>query len=373
MPKTITVGVDIRDLHTAKTGTKTYLQELCKEFRKLEVPGVKFKFIDSTIPVYNGKNKILNLIGHFRYLVWKQLILPVKALLGGCDVVFCTDTVVPLMKLGFKTIPVFHDAFFFETPENYGKVWLWLYLTTALPAAMRSPFVVTPSAYAKKQINQHTNIPLNKLVVIAEGPKEINTITESSEILNQFNLMSGKYLLHVGSMFKRKNLPALIRAFSKIKADGKFDLKLVLAGSLSPASVESDHTEIVNAIDRYKLSDDVILTGYLPDRAVSQLYQSALVYVFPSINEGFGIPVLEAFQYNLPVIAADNTSLPEVGGNAIITFDPFDTDDIYLKIKTVLNDPELRSRLIAKGNERLNLFSWKKAALELVELFRKAV
>jgi glycosyltransferase involved in cell wall biosynthesis len=375
MPKPLIIGVDIRDLQKAKTGTKTYLEELCKEFKKLDNNEQHFHFIDSNIPVYTGKNKLLTLLEHLRYQLWKQLILPLKALFNGCDIVFCTDNVVPLIHLGYKTIPVFHDAFFFENPEHYGKLWLWLYKLTAVPAAKSSPFVITPSEYAKKRINYFTHIANEKLVVIYEGPKDLSNSDNINDVnpLNKFSLLQGNYILHVGTIFKRKNIPALIQAFSIIKDTNYPDLKLVLAGSASPANVESDHAQILLAIEKNNLQEDVIFTDYLPDKALAQLYNNALMYVFPSLNEGFGIPVLEAFQHNLPVLVANTTSLPEVGGDAALPFDPFDIDDISIKIKSVLDNPELRESMIIKGRERLKQFSWEKAALELVDVFRKAV
>jgi len=375
MPKPLTIGVDIRDLQIAKTGTKTYLEEICKEFKKLHNEELHFHFIDSNIPVYTGKNKLLTLVEHLRYQLWKQLILPFKAFFKGCDIIFCTDNVVPLIHLGYKTIPVFHDAFFFENPEHYGRLWLLLYKVTAIPAAKRSPFIITPSIYAKKQINHFTHIANEKLVVIYEGPKELcsDDDTNNDTLLNKFSLLPKNYIMHAGSMFKRKNIPALIQAFSKVKDTGYPDLKLVLAGSTSPASVESDHAHIVATVENNNLQRDVIFTGYLPDKALAQLYKNALVYVFPSLNEGFGIPVLEAFQYNLPVLVANTTSLPEVGGDAVLQFDPYNIDDIFSKLKTVLDDPSLMENMAFKGKERLKQFSWRKTALELVDAFRKAV
>jgi glycosyltransferase involved in cell wall biosynthesis len=117
----------------------------------------------------------------------------------------------------------------------------------------------------------------------------------------------------------------------------------------------------------------VVLTGYLRDEELSHLYKNALMYIFPSINEGFGIPILEAFKHDLPVLVANNTCLPEVGGNAVLKFNPFDTDDITLKIKMVLDNIDLRKDMINKGQERLKDFSWQKTAVKLVEVFKKAV
>ena len=376
MPKPLTIAVDVRDLRVAKTGTRTYLQELCNEFKKIDSDDLHFHFIDTSIPVYSGNNKFLKLIEHARYQLWKQLILPIKAFFKGCDIVFCTDNFVPLIHLGYKTIPVFHDAFFFETPENYGKLWLWLYKKTAIPAARRSPFVITPSAWAKKQINHYTRIANDKLAVVYEGPKTLgNDIdsTDAEQLLQSLLFKPKSYILHVGSMFKRKNIPALIYAFNEVKKSGYPELKLILAGPTPSTQIDSDYKLIAKAIVETKLQSEVVLTGYLPDAALAQLYTNALMYVFPSINEGFGIPVLEAFSHNLPVLVANNTCLPEIGGDAVLQFDPYDTTDISAKIKQVLDDDDLRKDLVDKGAKRLSLFSWHNTALQLVEVFKKAV
>jgi len=375
MPKPLTIGIDVRDLRIAKTGTKTYLEELCREFKKLNSNSLHFYFLDTAIPVYTGDKRIFKLLEHLRYQVWKQLVLPFKAFNKNCDIVFCTDNFAPLIHLGYKTIPVFHDAFFFETPENYGKLWLWLYKKTALPAARRSPFIITPTDYAKKQIHHFTNIPDNKLVVVYEGPKALErneTIGDSGQLLKSFSITNGNYILHVGSMYKRKNIPALIYAFDKLKKNGYPELKLVLAGPFNSAKVDNGHQLILDAIKSTHLEDQTVLTGYLPDYELAQLYKNALMYVFPSINEGFGIPVLEAFKYDLPVLVANNTCLPEVGGDAVLQFDPFDINDIAEKIQTVLDNPDLQQEMVIKGRERLKNFSWHQTAVELIGVFKTA-
>jgi glycosyltransferase involved in cell wall biosynthesis len=374
MAKPLIIGVDVRDLRVAQTGTKTYLEELCAQFKLMESDKLKFHFFDVSIPVYTGKQKLLKWIEHLRYQLWKQLILPLKTWAKGCQVLFCTDNFVPIMHLGYKTIPVFHDAFFFENPEHYGKLWLWLYHQTAIPAGKRSAYIVVPTEYSKKQINRYTQIPLQQLVVIPEGPKSLDKIStdDSSPLLDRFKLTSGKYLLHVGAMYKRKNIPALVYAFQQIKAAHP-NLKLVLAGSPPSKDLGNDLELIQNAIAETRLQDNVVFTGYLGDRELAGIYQNALLYVFPSVNEGFGIPILEAFKYDLPVLVANNTCLPEVGGDAVGTFDPLDVEDMTVQINKVLNDAQLRVQMIAKGRKRLQLFSWKNAAEQLVELFRRSV
>ncbi|MDN3547622.1 glycosyltransferase family 4 protein [Mucilaginibacter aquaedulcis] len=375
MAKPLTIAVDIRDLRLAKTGTRTYLEEVYKAFKKMESDELRFHFLDTFLPVYTGTNKWLKLIEHARYQLWKQLFLPLKAWTKSCGIVFCTDNFVPLIHLGYQTIPVFHDAFFFESPGDYGKLWLWLYKKTAVPAARRSPFVITPTAYARQRINHFTHIPNERLKVVYEGPKtlpENQNQTNEVQLLTSLMVKPGNYVLHVGSMFKRKNIPALVEAFGKIKKQGHPNLKLVLAGPKPTVKTDNDYQLILNTIKQADVEQDVVFTGYLSNEALGTLYKNALMYVFPSINEGFGIPILEAFHNDLPVIVADNTCLPEVGGNAVLTFNPFLQDDLFKKMQLLLNDSELRKTMINKGQQRLESFSWQKTATELVDIFRAA-
>jgi glycosyltransferase involved in cell wall biosynthesis len=146
-----------------------------------------------------------------------------------------------------------------------------------------------------------------------------------------------------------------------------------LAGPVPANKIDSDEQLINDTIKKTDLFGDVIITGYLTDDDLNLFYENALAYVFPSINEGFGIPILEAFKHNLPALVANNTCLPEVGGDAILQFNPFDVDDIASKIKMVLEDTVLREDMINKGQERLKYFSWQNTAMGLIKVFKGAI
>ena len=129
----------------------------------------------------------------------------------------------------------------------------------------------------------------------------------------------------------------------------------------------------MNLISDLQLQNDVILTGYLTEGALKLVYQNAFAYVFPSYNEGFGIPTLEAFQFDVPVLVANNSCLPEVGGDAVLTFDPYNQNDLIDSMELICTQPILRATLIEKGRERLKMFTWKNTANELVEVFKKTI
>ena len=369
----IKVAVDVRDLQISASGARSYLESVIIEFKK-EHPGFAFYFLDATTKAYTGNHFLLKLKEQLSYFLWKQFVLPYQAKQLGCRVLFCSDFMVPYFSLGIKTIPVFHDAFFWEYPEHYNKYWLLFFRNLGLAAAKKSAFVVAPTQYASNQLAKYTGINPNKIQVIGEAPKTIATLisqNETTAIVKQ--ILNLDYILHVGTLEKRKNLVALIQAFKIVRENGFPNLKLVLVGKASNKITLDDSSAIKDTIKEQQLTNELILTDYLCDAEVQQLYHKAKLYVFPSINEGFGIPVLEAFKYQVPVVIANNTCLPEVAGQGAKSFNPFSVKDMANAISTLLKDEALRQTYIEKGNAQLQNFSWDKTAGALMQLFKKAV
>lgn len=372
--KKIIVGIDISDLKYATTGQKTFLEELRAQFNTLNDPRFRFVYFSTPFNNFKGRNIFTLLIQNLQIQIWKQVLLPMKANFSKCDIVFCTDYFVPFFHLGFKSVQVFHDAFFFENPEHYNKYWRYLHKYLAMPAARKSSFIITPTYYATQTVHQYTGIPLNKLVRIYEAPKTWDTaITESlaSEKINSF--LHTRYIFNVGVIEKRKNLSTLIKAFKILVDQGLAHTKLVLAGR-GTGRKESDDTEaIISLINNLGLENRVILTGYLSESDLELVYKNAALYVFPSVNEGFGIPVLEAFKARVPVLVANNSCLLEVGGDGVIGFDPYDELALANLMHHLLSNEIACKKLIQNGQERLTHFSWKNTANELLCVFEKTV
>lgn len=367
----IKVAVDVRDLKVAASGARSYLESLIIEFKK---PNEEFDFyfLDTERDVYTGSNIFLKLKEQFNYFYWKQIQLPKKAKELGCQILFCSDFLVPLYSKGIKTIPVFHDAFFWEFPHHYNYFWLSAFKYFVLLAAKKSTFIVTPTHYTKSQLLKFTILKSNQIVVVGEGPKTILKIKEVYVKPHLEKVLQNKYLLHVGTFEKRKNLPFLISAFKFVLENGYPNLKLVLVGKASNKITLDDSVKIKETIFNEQLQDSVILTGYLNDQEVEIMYQHATLYVFPSINEGFGIPVLEAFKYKVPLLIADNTCLPEITSNAGMLFNPYNKKELSNAILKLLKDTSLRENFIQLGTKRLENFSWDITAKDLMELFKKA-
>ena len=369
------IGIDTRDLKIAKTGAHTYLSELCKTIQNSRADlQFDYVFLDTCLPIYTGTNKFGKLWEQLNYIIWKQITLPIKAWQKGCSLVFCTDYFVPYMHLGFSTVPVFHDAFFWEYPTHYNRFWLGLFKTLGVTAAKKSSAVVTVTSYAKDQIAKYSGIDAAKIIPIHIGPKSSIAEPQLSTATNNYeHLLNKKYILHVGTIEKRKNLATLITAFELLLQNNPQEIYLVIVGQKSNKPTLQDDAIFEMVAASSLLKEHVVFTGYLSDNQTATLYKHAALYVFPSINEGFGIPILEAFAHKVPVLVSNNSCLPEVADNAAITFDPTNANALGTLIAQTLNDPALIQSLQQKGTERLTHFSWRKTLDALEAVFERSI
>lgn len=161
-----------------------------------------------------------------------------------------------------------------------------------------------------------------------------------------------KYLLYVGNFYPHKNLKKMILAFEKIIKETNLDYCLILVGG----SV-------------YGRKNRIIITGYVDDHELNNLYRGADLYIFPSLYEGFGLPALEAMKRNVAVVSSNTSCLPEVLGNAALYFDPSSVEDMAEKIKRVLLNKDIKNNLIKKGLERLKNYDWQRTAEETLKIY----
>ena len=368
------IAIDTRDLRLASTGTKTYLQELVNAMRLSHAPELVFLELDSAIGIrkrFFTSGIWHKLLQHLFTAIWKQVLLPFLCWQNRVDVLICTDYTLPLLPCGAKKMVVFHDALFFDHPEYYPRLWLFYFKLTAVKAANSASTIVTPSLFSKQRLLHHFPQWSSKIQVIAEGPKtwaaESALSLAGQKCIEQ--LGDTPYFLHIGVMEKRKNLPQLIKAFASLVTN--HPVKLVLIGSSNHKKNSDGAAMVCQLIKEHKLEEHVLLPGYLPDGDLPFFYKKAIAYVFPSTYEGFGIPVLEAFQYQLPLLIATGSSLQEVAGDAALNFDPAHEQALATAMEKLLMDELLRVQLIQKGTMQLAKFSWRQTAHEFISLAGK--
>jgi glycosyltransferase involved in cell wall biosynthesis len=268
------------------------------------------------------------------------------------------------MKLKAKHIVVFHDALFFDHPEYYNPVWLKWFNLLAINGALKADAVIVPSEFSLARLSVHLPSLTNKMQVVYQGPKSImsNSLLSESSKRALEKIGNTPYILHVGGFEKRKNLPFLIKALKEIRKS--VDVKLLLVGRSIPKIFNNSFEEILKTIDFCQLQQDVFFTGYVPDNDLPLLYKNSILYAIPSTYEGFGIPILEAFQQEVPVVVANNSCLQEIGGDAVATFSPFVEEELVQIAIELITNQSARNEIIQRGKQRLKHFSWEASANE---------
>jgi len=375
MSRNIRVAIDLRDLKKGKTGTLTYLKSLCLVFDNLnKINGVEYLYIRYPFSVFDGKNRVGKIIEHILFTLWKQLVLPIYCLIHRVDILFCTDYFLPLLPIPQKKVVVFHDTFFFEHPQNYNPIWLKSFHLIALRALNSNTKIIVPSNYVKTRLEIFLPLMKDQIIVVYEAAKKIQLQqTESFEVWKQqFNkkLEVDKFILYVGTLDYRKNLESFVKAFYTVQKSHP-GVKFIIAGDSPKYKYGNGKAALIKLIHSLDMNDKVLLIGKVNDTQLQYLYRNALCYGFPSLDEGFGLPIIEAMENGLPVMAANNTVLPEIGGDAAIYFSPFNQDEMTNAIQTLIKNDSLRNELKIKGQERAKLFSWEKAGKEIESIFKK--
>lgn len=272
-----------------------------------------------------------------------------------------TESIVTIHDLAFKLFPEH-----FPTKDVRKLNWLTDF------AVRNATRLIAVSESTKRDIlKYYPDTPPENIRVIHHGfdehsstkafPTSTHLSFRTAPLLERFHLIPQEYLLYVGALQPRKNLLCLMKAF---EAFGRMhtSAKLVLAGE---AAWMSEH--IFRAYEDHPLRDRIVLTGSISFEERALLYQHARIFVYPSLYEGFGLPILEAFSAGVPVICANNSSLPEVAGDAAIFFDATRSDELTEKLLSLWENTSQRSVLIQKGRERCKTFSWDTCARETAE------
>jgi glycosyltransferase involved in cell wall biosynthesis len=302
---------------------------------------------------------------HLRGDFWLLGYLPFRLRALRTDVYHGPAVFLPHVKLGYGTVVTIHDLVSFLFPETVPRKYsLYMRLMTRL-AARSADRIIAVSHATKEDLVQVLRVPPTKIVVIHEavGPEfsRLPSPEAVRDVVQRYGLRP-PYCLFVGNLEPRKNLPALIEAFAQVRrrlGAAGLSAQLVLAGTRAWL-----HAGIFRAVETHGLAASVVFTDYVPLADLPALYAGAMCFVFPSLYEGFGLPVLEAMAAGAPVVAARTGSIPEVAGDAALLVDASAPTELAAAIEAVLTDPALRERLIARGRARAATFEWNTVARE---------
>lgn len=306
------------------------------------------------------------------YGMTEQIRLPKLLESLKADLVHFPHFNVPLLYRGKFVVTIhdlIHQHFSMKRATTHGvllhKIKQVGYKKVFKNAVSRSENILAPSDYVRRLLVGEWNTDQNKVIVTPEAVDEgiLERVQMSNDkcqkILERLNIRK-PYIFYVGNAHPHKNVEGLIRVFGELREKYP-DLSLVLSGS--------DHY-FWQRIEKMYPSDGIIYTGKVSDEELVALYKNARCFVMPSLEEGFGIPLLEAMACECPVVSSNAGSLPEVGGVAAIYFDPASPEDMADKIEKVLISEELRKELVDKGKKSVKDFSWKKLAEQTLEVYR---
>lgn len=367
------IGIDAsRAFVDERTGTENYSYELITQMLRLTT-AKKHTFVlfirpNTKIPkeLDGYSNVIVKLINY--PILWTQVGLALETWVTKLDILWIPAHTLPVFrKHSLKTVVTIHGLEYKYLPQYNNVLQRWYLPLSTYYASRKADKLICVSESTKRDLIAETGIDTEKTTVIYEGAsfnrKSSGGIGEvvANSYYEKYGIEKGKYILFVGTVQPRKNITALITAYSRVKKEYP-DYKLVIAGGIG-WDAQGDLAKPA----RLGIPDSVVFTGRVSPELLQVLYQGALAYVQPSLTEGFGLPVLEAMAYSVPVIVSSGGALPEVVGDAGIVVSLERGRKMFVgrlasAILDLLKDTKSRERLKQRGLERVRQFSWKVAA-----------
>ena len=300
------------------------------------------------------------------YPAWNLLGRPhLPRSLDGCAVVHVTNPAgVAPVRRGQALVVTVHDLAFEHEPDAFRTRWLRLYRAGLRAATRRADAIVVPSRSAAEDVIARTGIATERVHVTPLAARAPEPVSHDEPARLEELGVRPPYVLFVGTIERRKNLVRLVRAHRRLAAEG-LPHTLVLNGSPGWGADTVDR-EIAG------FGGTVVRTGGLDAATLDALYRHAEAFAYPSLYEGFGLPVLEAMQHGVPVVASNTSSIPEVAGDAALLVDPTDEDALADALRRVLTDDALRADLRARGPRRAAGFSWEATARATLAAYRIA-
>lgn len=365
------IGIEATHANNShRTGVENYCFEVIQAL-KYVIPSAHEVVLYSNKPLSGGLEILPN---HWRETIlkwpfkklWSQIRLSREFLRSAPDIFFAPGQLVPLISPRYSVVTV-HDSAFRAYSHAYhfwGRKYLhWMNTRIVQKASV----IITPSEFSKQELKKYYSVNDLKIRVIPEGYnknlyyRNQYSLEGIKNLLSRFSITK-PYLLTIGRLEEKKNTVRIVRAFNTIKQ--LFDYQLILVGKPGVG-----YNNIKEEINKSPYRSDIKEVGFVSNREVALFLQQAQVFLFPSLYEGFGLPVLEAMAVGCPVVASLGNSLEEVGGGAALYAHPLRVDDIAQKAVYLLQNEHVRKQKIMLGLERVKLFSWKRTAEEIYQVF----
>ncbi|EKE20705.1 MAG: group 1 glycosyl transferase [uncultured bacterium] len=383
------IGIDAsRAFLKKRTGIEEYSFQVIKNLRE--------KLKDAQVTLYVRPGEINASINSFEIpenwrikkvnwpRFWTQIGLSIEILLHPVDVLFIPAHTVPIihpsgvgmskiLKLlygkdrNFRTVVTVHGLEYEFLPEAYSR-WERFYMRLVIKKSCGwADKIISVSYNTRNDLMELYKIPQDKIEVIYEGcsfyelqvKSKKNGDNKEQDVLKKYQIKNSKYLLFLGRIEERKNMLGIIKAFAILKRKYLISHKLVLAGGFGYR-----YADIIKYIQNNDFKDDIYLTGFIDEKDKKEILKNADVFLFPTLYEGFGLPIIEAQSLGVPIVASNNSSIPEIIGEKgkATLVNPKNSEEIAQAVYNILSDKNIRKDLVEPGLENVKRFSWDSCA-----------
>lgn len=375
------IGIEGQRLFRVKKhGMDMVALELIKNLQQIDKENEYFIFIkadeDKSCLTESENFHIIELEGG-AYPIWEQRTLPKAAEKYGCELLHCTSNTAPV-KCSMPLMITLHDIIYLESVSIFKKGGTWyqkfgnMYRRYIVPRVVKkSEKIITVSNFEKNRIREFFGFPESdqRLVAVYNGVSEhFKPITDTEmlkRVKEQYKLPE-RFAFFLGNTDPKKNTKGVLKAFSDYLKTNDDPIKLVML-DYEKNALDALLTEIGDK----SLVDHIHLTGYVVNTDLPAIYSLAKVFLYPSLRESFGIPMLEAMRCGVPVVTSNTSSMPEVAGDAALFVDPFKPEEITIAMKKFLDSESLCDEYIQKGFEQAAKFSWDQMAHEVLDLYKE--
>jgi glycosyltransferase involved in cell wall biosynthesis len=372
------IGIEAqRIFRTKKHGMDIVALEIIKALQIIDKENSYFIFVKkgSDICLEETENfKIVEVPG-LTYADWEQIFLPIYALKYKLDILHCTSNTAPLAYKR-KSIVTLHDVIFLENNVNQSN-FSWyqnlgrIYRKAVVPSTVKkAERIITVSQFEKNQILNKLKLNPNKVDVVYNAfGKHFNNGIDKELISNtklKYNLPES-YIFYIGNTDPKKNIFKTIRAYRTYCIGSIDPLPLVIA-DINEVFLDL----VLEQTDTKSLKKNIVLTGYIFNQDLPAIYAGSVLFLYPSLRESFGIPVLEAMACSIPVITSNISALPEIAGDAAKLVDPANEKSIGNAIIELLSNQSLTKEMVLKGLKRSELFNWNISANNLLNIYKTA-
>lgn len=374
------IGIDARFYGPQTKGLGRYCEKLIQYLQPLDKENEYVIFLrkDNWQEFSPVNSYFIKVLADFPwYSLAEQLKMPFLLRRHKLDLMHFPHFNIPIFYRG-KFIVTIHDLILTHFPTQRASTlspFLYGFKHSAYRVVIRRAIkkavkIVTISEYSKKQIIDNFHVPAERIAVTYEATSDFKPTPakiRESEFLTKYKIKY-PYLLYVGNAYPHKNLERLISVFNDLSREKDLDLNLVFVGKL-----DYFYARLQKLVNQLELNKKVFFLGYVEDEELKFLYQKAMLYVFPSLAEGFGLPPLEAMTQGLPVISSNASCMPEVLGEAAYYFDPHEEKSLRVAILKMIRDDDLRKSFIAKGLTQVKKYSWPDLAQKTFEVYQAAL